>query len=281
MELLLFSINSYSYRTNSPNFKARNVHATYFKLSFRWGDVTLHTSSDGDTYLELNERQTKTRTGENICDVREVSPKIYECPGERDPIKLYEKYVSKRPSGMSNPEDPFYIATRTIPLTNNECDPWFIRQRVGTKKLGAIMKTMKEKGNLDQNKRLTNHSARKYLVQKLKDSNVQDTDIMQISGHKNVQSVKNYSSISEGKHKQISNVLSNTSVDSRAPVPVTSSSNLPLRSLPATTDSDIDLALSDRPTICSQTNMSNRISSMFYGANLHVANLNVYMCDRH
>jgi hypothetical protein len=52
------------------------------------------------------------------------------------------------------------------------------------------MKTMKQKAGLDTNKRLTNHSARKYLVQKLKDNNVEDTDIMQISGHKSVQSVR-------------------------------------------------------------------------------------------
>jgi hypothetical protein len=50
-------------------------------------------------------------------------------------------------------------------------------------------------------------SCSKYLVQKLKDNSVEDTDIMQISGHKSVQSVKNYSAISEGKHKRISNVL--------------------------------------------------------------------------
>jgi integrase len=49
------------------------------------------------------------------------------------------------------------------------------------------------KAGLDTNKRLTNHSARKYLVQKLKDNNVENTDIMQISGHKSVQSVRNYS----------------------------------------------------------------------------------------
>jgi hypothetical protein len=45
---------------------------------------------------------------------------------------------------------------------------------------------MKQKAGLDINKRLTNHSARKYLVQKLKDNNVEDTDIMQISGHKRI-----------------------------------------------------------------------------------------------
>lgn len=34
---------------------------------------------------------------------------------------------------------------------------------------------------------LTNSSAKKYLVQKIRNENVTQTDIMQISGHKNVQ----------------------------------------------------------------------------------------------
>ena len=35
-------------------------------------------------------------------------------------------------------------------------------------------------------------------------------DIMQISGHKNVASINNYSTLSEERHKKISNILSNT-----------------------------------------------------------------------
>jgi hypothetical protein len=73
---------------------------------------------------------------------------------------------------------------------------------------------MKEKGQLNPNKRITNHSARKYLVQKLRDNEVQSTDIMQISGHKNINSVNSYSSISENKQREISNILSNTRFES-------------------------------------------------------------------
>ena len=81
------------------------------------GDVTLNTASDGAKYLQLNEKQTKTRTGENLSDVREVTPKIYEAEGEspeRDPIKIYEIYSKKR-----NANDPFYLAPRTIPLEDS------------------------------------------------------------------------------------------------------------------------------------------------------------------
>jgi hypothetical protein len=54
------------------------------------------------------------------------------------------------------------------------------------------MKTIKQKEGLDTNKRLTSHSARNYLVQTLKDNDVEDTDIMQISGHKNGEKLQRY-----------------------------------------------------------------------------------------
>ncbi|VDI52912.1 Hypothetical predicted protein [Mytilus galloprovincialis] len=262
---------------NSVHFGLRGVTEHY---ELRWGDITLNTASDGMRYLQLNERQSKTRTEENVNDIRDVSPKFYECVGERDPVALYEKFAPKRPSGMSNEMDPFYIAKRTIPLTGAENELWFIRQRLGSKSLASVMKVMKEKGNLDDNKRLTNHSAQKYLVQKLKHNNVQDTDIMQILGHKNVQSIRNYRALNEDKHKQISNVLSNTTGEPPqllGLVPVVS--NLPLTS--GTTVNDDFSVGSDNSTICSQTNTSNRIDSMFYGAKLQIQSMNVHMCDRH
>jgi 23S rRNA U2552 (ribose-2'-O)-methylase RlmE/FtsJ len=50
----------------------------------------------------------------------------------------------------------------------------------------------------------------RYPVQKLRENNVEGIDIMQISGHKNVAFINNYSTLSEERHKKISNILSNT-----------------------------------------------------------------------
>jgi hypothetical protein len=77
---------------------------------------------------------------------------------------------------------------------------------VGERKLAALMKKMKESGKLDINKGLTNHSTRKYLLQRLRENNVEGTDIMK-------------------KHKKISKILSNTETNRNALVPVVS--NLP------------------------------------------------------
>ena len=56
-------------------------------------------------------------------------------------------------------------------------------------------------------KKFTNHSERKNLVQKLSDESVPPTDILQISGHRNVQSVLNHSSIRE---KTTENILTSS-----------------------------------------------------------------------
>ena len=59
-----------------------------------------------------------------------------------------------------------------------------------------------------ENKRLTNHSARKHLVQKLNDNEIPPTQIMQITGHRNVNSVNSYSSLSDKQKEKISSILS-------------------------------------------------------------------------
>ena len=59
-------------------------------------------------------------------------------------------------------------------------------------------------------KRLTNTSTRKYCVQKLQEKNIAPTDIMQVTGHKNVNSINNCSEITLQKQKEMSEILSTT-----------------------------------------------------------------------
>ena len=60
---------------------------------------------------------------------------------------------------------------------------------------------------LSTKRKLVNHSTRKHLVQKLVDSNVPTTEIAQITGHKNINSINNYSALSNKKQQQISAIL--------------------------------------------------------------------------
>ena len=67
------------------------------------------------------------------------------------------------------------------------------------------MSKMTEKAGI---RKLTNHSARKHLVQKLNDANIPANHIMQITGHKNVNSINNYSSLTINQQKEISGIIS-------------------------------------------------------------------------
>jgi integrase len=173
-----------------------------------WGDVTLKSNTNGHEYLEFCERQTKTRTGNDPRNIREVTPKLWANVSNPDrcPIKIYKIYANKRPAGYSLPHNPFYIATTTKPLPSEE-ETWFKKNAVGINKLGNMMSTMVKNANIPTSKKLSNHSARKYLIQKLSDSNVPPTHIAQISGHRNVSSINKYSHINNDQHRNISQIL--------------------------------------------------------------------------
>ena len=98
---------------------------------------------------------------------------------------------------------------------------------------------------------------------------------MQISGHKNVAVINNYSTLSEERHKKISNILSNTESETNrnALVPVQFSAKLhrkaPTNSTASSTSDVSYRSNPDVPSYSSNTNMSSQISSMFYGVVIH------------
>ena len=53
-----------------------------------------------------------------------------------------------------------------------------------------------------------NHSGRKTMIQTLTNNDIQATDIIQLSGHKNLQSMTNYSVVSEKQQVKMSRTLS-------------------------------------------------------------------------
>ena len=114
-------------------------------------------------------------------DVQKVLYKIWATGTKNDPINGYYLHASKRPNGFNRPDHPFYLSVRTTPLCDAN-DQWYLRQRVGFKKLANLMKTMCQGAGIKKN--FTNYSARKHLVQKLRNNCCCPTDIIQINGHK-------------------------------------------------------------------------------------------------
>ncbi|KAH3853489.1 hypothetical protein DPMN_096014 [Dreissena polymorpha] len=127
------------------------------------------------------------------------------------------------------------------------------------------------------------------------------TDIMQISGHKNIQSGLNYSTMSKSKHKEISSILTEKNKN-EPPLTVRShaSTNTEVSPNPVAT-SIVSLSCTFRDVTASfsthqqdachdvvfstrnNTNVSidnaqnNQLQSLFAGANVSIQNFNVYM----
>lgn len=175
-----------------------------------WGDLQLKTNTEGVRYVEFAiERQTKTRTGENPRNVREKKPKMYEkCDNpDRCPVLTYLAYKEQRPSEMMKDDSPFYLAVNLTELPRpGKC--WFKASPLGVNSLRSMVKNMLESSQIQSDKKLVNHSTRKHLIQKLVDNNIPANEIVQITGHKNINSLNNYSAISDKKQQQISDILS-------------------------------------------------------------------------
>ena len=146
-----------------------------------WGDVQLHMKADGSEYLEDSEQQTKTRTGAEPCNVRAVKPNAFAVPNgppERDPVAVDKIYPEKRLDAMNKPDTPYYLGINyTKSPSSNKLR--FKSSAMGQNKLKSLMKTMAEKGGLSS-KQLTNHSAGKRMIQKLNDSDIPPSHIMQL-----------------------------------------------------------------------------------------------------
>ena len=117
------------------------------------GDVKLCQTSTGQEYLEFNERETKTRSGNDLRNLRAIGPKMFAVPNnEKCPVMAYKVYAGKRPAEMKTDDAPM------------QCKIW-LRETlvqnvpVGVNKLNTLMKTMAQKAGIGPN--FKNHSGRK------------------------------------------------------------------------------------------------------------------------
>ena len=233
----------------------------------KWGDITLKIDSSGKEYLEYStERQTKTRSGENPLNRRSVKPRMYEnsaVENERNPVAAYKLYALKRPQETCQTDSPFYLSINhlssekmSLPETK-----WFKSQPMGVNKLNSIMKECALKAGLTGDKRITNHSARKTLVQK---HDIPPNQIIQVTGHKNLMSVNNYSSLRDGQQEAISSLLS-----ANSPPPAVQMQTAP-RSLACSLKTTNDNAASSE-------NNENQSFSLFKGNYITGGTFNVHV----
>ena len=121
---------------------------------------------------------------------------------------------------MLKPDSLFYLAVnyfKTESKLKSEGSKWFKSQPLYVNQLNSLMKEMSETAEIFV--KTINHSRRKTLVQKPQDNDVSPSQIVQITGHKNLQSINNYSSLRERQMENISKILSSSSSTTNAVPP--------------------------------------------------------------
>ena len=144
-------------------------------------------------------------SGTNPRDVRPVAPRIYSktTDSSRCLVEAYKKYRAFRPAEMNDPDALFYLAVNwgRQDVIRHKCNA------LGQKTLYSMLRCMVSAAGIGDDRRLTNHSARKLLIQNLSNLNIDSNHIKQVSGHKSVESITNYAHLNSKQHETISDVF--------------------------------------------------------------------------
>ena len=145
---------------------------------------------------------------------------------EKDPVVVYKLYAQKRPEKINEDDSPFYLAVNNnLKAESLQTKEWFKVGPVGI-----------------NNERLRNHSSRKTMIQTLSENDIPPTHIAQLSGHKNLKSIENYSKVSTKQQMQMSKVLSSVVAGTATKTSLYETAN-PAAISPSTSESQQSMAL--------------------------------------
>ena len=116
---------------------------------------------------------------------------------------------ANRPSTMMCNNSPFFLSINHAYDEMYNGSLMFKACPMGINHIYSLVKKMIQNsplGNHEDQRKLANHSIRKHLVQTCNDLGVPPTETIQISGHKNIGSVNNYSKLNNIQQKTYSNV---------------------------------------------------------------------------
>ena len=152
----------------------------------QWGDVSEKTTIDGKMYLEMEEGLSNGRDGSvpGTHSDRAFKPKMFRTGAPNCPVENFLFYKNHRPRQMLVLNAPFYLQAISNPLR----EVWFKNQRLGVNCQGRILKQVEQKAGVN----VRNYSASKTLVTYLCDAYIPAYRIIQLCGHKSVESVQDY-----------------------------------------------------------------------------------------
>ena len=120
-------------------------------------------------------------------------------------VKILEKYLQKIPDEARS-ADNFYLTPVAV-LPSDPAKPWFTKVPVGQNTLNKMLKEMSQEAGLSQT--YTNHSLRVYSATTLSHREAPEKLIQQCTGHKSLNTLRQYERTTEIQLLDVSNVLSN------------------------------------------------------------------------
>ena len=163
-------------------------------------------NDEGMEFVQFTEGPTKTRQDGLQNKKRDFQPRMFSVGGERCPVALFKQFVERRPLNMRW-SGSFYLSIKRNRRLNDNI--WFKTQPMGENTISNMMKTTVAATNLEEShKKFTNHSPRKTTVSKLKKLNVERSDIVKVTGHRNVQSLDDDDEADEEEQRRLSCAIS-------------------------------------------------------------------------
>ena len=148
----------------------------------------------GNEFVTYTEGMTNTRQSGLHEKHQLIQSKIFSTDTSRCLVNIFKLYLSKRPTQLRS-SGPLYLNIIHKPVSNLL---WYKNVPMGQQTINSIMKRMIENSPLrNSNKKLTNHSARKTLVKKLRQNYIPKSEIIGITGHSREAGLDAYDSENE------------------------------------------------------------------------------------
>ena len=174
----------------------------------RMEDFTLRKNENGIEYLTFAEGITKTRQSGLHEKVRSFKPKMFATGTNRCPIAIFNFFKTKRPFDWRD-NGPFYLSIMNKVSSTPE-SPWFKKMPMGVNTINNIMKNMVKNSPLNNStKKLTNHSARRTVINKMRRNNIPKSDIIAVTGHRTEAGLDAYDSGDEEQQYSLSRAIDN------------------------------------------------------------------------
>ena len=192
---------------NGKNFCLRGgAEQRGLKISQLRREVVQIGGRDVCSYV-YHEFGSKNRQGGfNTLNSDNKSVRQYEnTSGDICHVRILDMYLKKIPD-QARSADNFYLTPVTV-LPSDPAKPWFTKVPVGKNTLNKMLKEMCLEAGLPDI--YTNHSLRAYGASTLFQGEVPEKIIQQRTGHKSVNSLRQYERTTEAQLLDVSNVLSN------------------------------------------------------------------------